>query len=435
MRLILFFTILCLFSKLLFANNLKIIRDAEIENFLTDIAYELLDETNLEISNLTFYLDNQNYINAFVTPDKNFFFTTRLLLESKTLDDIAGVLAHEIGHVEGGHFIQRMKSMEKTSMISILSSILAVGAIAGGAPGGAGTAILLGGQQLGISKALAFSRSQESVADQTAIRLLKNAGFSIKGLKNILNILERNENLRKINPYFSTHPLSRERINMINFHLENEQLKDFKKLKKQFHLVKAKLNGFFLDDEQLAYLYPKLNNLESFYAYSLRNYKLGKVKEALDLADKCILIDKNNPYYYELKGQIFFEKGDMIKAVDSFQKAKNLKPNEKNFNLFLAKSLYHTGKKNNHNKSIELLWEYIKNDDFPIDAWHYLGLNYGKIKKYDYSSYALAEKFILAKKFENARIHLERVKKLSKDKVLLNKAKDLEKYLKSIEGK
>ena len=94
---------------------------------------------------------------------------------------------------------------------------------------------------------------------------------------------------------------------------------------------------------------------------------------------------------------------------------------------FLAKSLYHSKQKKSFTESIDLLWKYVKNDDFPYEAWHYLGLNYGKIKKYDFSSYALAEKYLLVNELKNAKIHIKRVKEISSDRVLLNKVLDLEK--------
>ena len=132
------------------------------------------------------------------------------------IDDIAGVLSHEIGHLVGGHFINREKMTKKSAMMSILSSILAVGAIAGGAPA-AGSALLMGGQHLSATRTLAFSRSQEHLADQTAIRLMNKNGFSLKGLINVFEKLQNNERLKKINPYFLTHPLSSERIKNIKY--------------------------------------------------------------------------------------------------------------------------------------------------------------------------------------------------------------------------
>ena len=322
---------------------------------------------------------------------------------------------------------------EKTSMINIISSILAAGALAVGA-GPAGTAILLGAQNLGTGKLLSFSRTQESLADQTAIRLMKKSGFSLDGMLNIFKILERNESLKKINPYFLTHPLSSERKKVIKLNLLNQNIKEFHTLNAKFSLVKAKVNGFFLEEEELNVLYPSLSTIESLYAFSFRNYKIGKIGDAINLINECIKIDRENAYFYELKGQILFESGKTFESIKAFRKAKELKPDEKSFNLFLAKSLYHSEKDSFLNESIKLLWNYIKNDDFPYEAWHYLGLNYGKKKKFDLSSYALAEKYLLVNEFKNAKIHIKRVKKISKDRVLLNKILDLEQEIKKREN-
>ena len=115
MRILITF-VLIIFSYSIKANSINVIRDAEIENFLTDISKILVKNTELDKQVLTFYIDNQKYINALVTPDKKFFFTTELLLKSKTVDDIAGVISHEIGHIIGGHFQKRQMAMEKNSV-------------------------------------------------------------------------------------------------------------------------------------------------------------------------------------------------------------------------------------------------------------------------------------------------------------------------------
>ena len=432
MRLLKLFLFLCLFSYKVESAPLNVIRDAETENLFKEIAIELMKGSKFDAKQISFFIDNQDYINAFVVPGQKIFLTTQLIIQSKRIDDLAGVIGHEIGHIVGGHFSKRMKITEKTSMINIISSILAAGALAVGA-GPAGTAILLGGQNLGTGKLLSFSRTQESLADQTAIRLMKKSGFSLDGMLNIFKILERNESLKKINPYFLTHPLSSERKKVIKLNLLNQNIKEFHSLNAKFSLVKAKVNGFFLEEEELNILYPSLSTIESLYAFSFRNYKIGKIGDAIKLINECIKIDEENPYFYELKGQILFESGKTFESIYAFRKAKELKPDEKSFNLFLAKSLYHSKKDSFLNESIELLWNYIKNDDFPYEAWHYLGLNYGKKKKFDLSSYALAEKYLLVNEFKNAKIHIKRVKKISKDRVLLNKILDLEEEIKKRE--
>mgnify|MGYP003303158061 CR=1 FL=1 len=105
---------------------------------------------------------------------------------------------------------------------------------------------------------------------------------------------------------------------------------------------------------------------------------------------KCIKKDNKNPYFHELKGQMYYESGNFQSAIKSFFISKSILPNEKGFALFLAKSLYHSDVKGNQEKSIQLLLEYVKKDEFPIDAWHYLGLNYGKLKKLDYSIFGFS---------------------------------------------
>ena len=395
---------------------------------MKEISLTLIKDNNLELDNLKFFVDNKDFINAFVIPGQKIFITKGLIMKSKQTEDIAGVIAHEIGHILGGHFSNKIKAMEKASMISIISSILAAGAIAAGAGNAAG-ALLLGGQQVGAAGFLSFSRSQESLADQNAIKLLKKSGFSLQGMLNIFKFLEKSETLKKPNPYYLTHPLSSERKKHIFFNLKNQKIKDFKGLDKKFSLVKAKVNGFFLNDKQLKSIYKDNINIESLYAYSHRNYRVGKIEDALILVNKCIEFDANNPFFYELKGQILFENGKIRESIPQFRKAIQLMPHEKSFRLFLAKSLYHTKNKNSYNESIKILWSYIKEDDFPYDAWHYLGLNYGKLKKHDYSSYALAEKYLLVNQIKNAKIHIQRVKKFSKDKVLLTKVADLEKEI------
>ena len=111
MRILITFVILSFFN-LAIANSINVVRDAEVENLLEDISKILVQDTELDKQELKFYIDNKKYINALVTPDKKFFFTTELLLKSKGIDDLAGVISHEIGHIIGGHF-QKSKKMEK----------------------------------------------------------------------------------------------------------------------------------------------------------------------------------------------------------------------------------------------------------------------------------------------------------------------------------
>ena len=113
MRLLKLFLFLCLIFKQTHSANLNVIRDAETENLFKEIAIELMKNSKFDAIKISFFIDNQDFINAFVLPGQKIFLTTQLLIESKQIDDIAGVIGHEIGHIIGGHFTQRVKAMEK----------------------------------------------------------------------------------------------------------------------------------------------------------------------------------------------------------------------------------------------------------------------------------------------------------------------------------
>ena len=411
-KIIIFF--LFFISKSSYAQKINLVRDAEIENFLYELSRPLLENIKIDSTNLKFYIDRQKYINAFVTNGPRIFLTTELLTKTSNINQVVGVIAHELGHVTGGHLNKRANAYNNSLITSVLSSILAVGAIAAGA-GDAGNAIILGGQHIGNRQLLSFSRNQESFADQAAIKLLKSSGYSVNGMYELFKILEKKERISSFNPYNLTHPLSRERKRIIEFHLDNNRNhnKNYK-LEKKFKLVQAKLNGFLASNESLERLYTD-NNEEKWYAYAIRYHMNGNKIKALLLIDQCIDSDKKNPYFYETKGQIYYENGDAVNAIANFKKALNIKNNEKHFYLALAKALYLSDNQKNYSISINLLKNYIKLEDFPIEAWHFLALCYGKLQKYSLSSLALTEKFLLLNDLKNAKLQLKRAEQMNND--------------------
>lgn len=418
-----------------FSQNVNLIRDAEIENLIFEISKPIIKNANLDKKNLNFFLDKKKYINAFVTFGNNIFITTELLLKVTNVDQIAGVIAHEIGHIKGGHLNKRLRASENSSFSTIISSILAIGAGIAGSSDAAG-AILMGGQHINRQNQLSFSRKQESYADQAAIRYLKKSNYSIKGMYEMFSILEKKEKFSKINPYSITHPLSSERKKIIALHLDTNEIKKNDKLNIKLRLVQAKLIGFLYDDSLVNEYYSKGNKtMESCYAKSIMNYRNGKIKESIIYIDKCLKLDSKNPYFHELKGQILYENNKINSSVISFQNALNINKNEKYFLLALAKSYYASGKDNNYLKSINLLKKYIKKDSFPVEALHFLGLCYGKLGEFPLSSIALAKKFILLNDTKNAKLQINKVKSYNeKNPKILTMVDDLINEINKIEN-
>ena len=427
--------LLIFYSNSLHSQNLNIVRDAEIENFFHDLSFPIVESSTIKGTKINFYLDKQNYINAFVTSGPKIFITTELLIKTNSVDQIAGVIAHEIGHITGGHLSKRYNAYEDSMFTTMISSILAVGAIAAGSPS-AGSAILMGGEHIRNQQILSFSRNQESYADQTAIKLLKKSNYSVKGLYELFEILERKERFSKINPYNQTHPLSIERKRVIEDHIDyKENIESNYLLNERLKLIKAKLIGYTTKKERFNIYYPvDKNSLESWYAKSIHYYLNGDIDKALIFIDKCINQKKENPYFYELKGQILYENGRSLLAINSYKEAIKYKSDEKHFYLAISKAIYTQKDIRLYDEGISFLKKYIDEEDFPIEAWHYLGLYYGKMGKYVLSSLALTEKFLLLNDIKNAKLQLQKAKKKDiADEKFISKINDLQYLIKQKE--
>ena len=406
------------------AQKLNLIRDAEIENFLEEIAKPIIKSAKLEGKKINFYLDRKNYVNAFVTNGPTIFLTTELLIRANTIDEIAGVISHEIGHITGGHLNKIVNAAKGSVVTSFLSSILAATAFVAGAPD-AGNAILLGGQHLSSRQYLKFSRDQESFADQAAIKFMKDSNYSVKGIYDLFRTLEKKERLTKFNPYNLTHPLSSERKKFVEFHMNNSTNQKKPELDMKFKLIQAKLIGFISPPEVTDIIYPEnLNKVENWYANSIKFYKIGQIDRSIALINKCIENDKSNPYFYELKGQIEYENFKSKDSIKNFEKSLILKKDENLFKMALAKAIYSSGLKKRFKESLQLLDEYISTEEFPIEAWHYKALCYGKLEKYSLSAISLAEKFLLLKDLKNAKLQLQKAS-LDKNEEIQKKIKDL----------
>ena len=403
------------------------ILDYETEIFINELINEIKEANKID-RKLEFKILPEKSINAFVD-QKNVIYITSGLIEN--CDDyvaLLSVIAHEIGHITGGHLSKRYNAYEDSMFTTMISSILAVGAIAAGSPS-AGSAILMGGEHIRKQQILSFSRNQESYADQTAIKLLKKSNYSVKGLYELFEILERKERFSKINPYNQTHPLSIERKRVIEDHIDyKENIESNYLLNERLKLIKAKLIGYTTKKERFHIYYPvDKNTLESWYAKSIHYYLNGDIDKALIFIDKCINQKKENPYFYELKGQILYENGRSLLAINSYKEAIKYKSDEKHFYLAISKAIYTQKDIRLYDEGISFLKKYIDEEDFPIEAWHYLGLYYGKMGKYGLSSLALTEKFLLLNDIKNAKLQLQKAKKKDiADEKFISKINDLQ---------
>jgi len=408
-----------LFPPLLEARTISIIRDAEIENTIGNFAKPLLLAAGLDPSSVRIRIIKEDTLNAFVAGGQNIFINSGLIIKSLNVSQVTGVLAHEIGHISGGHLIRSTTARKDLSSISLLGVLLGGAAVIAGRPD-AGSAAMQLGAHVGIKNFLSFSRTQESAADQAALRLLEETQQSAKGMLEFLEVLEDQELLsaRNQDPYVRTHPLNRDRINTIRYHLNKSKFtnKAASTNNKTAHArIRAKLFGFTQTFAQTLKAYPEENDtLEAIYARSIAYYRIPNISKAIKLVNQLISRKPDNPYFHELKGQIYFESGKIDLALTSYQKSADLSPNSALLRSQLAQAQIEKNEPTFLKPAIRNLLYSTNKDNTQPYVWRQLGIAYGRLGIKGKSARALAEEAILMGRNKEAIQIARRAKKYSK---------------------
>ena len=240
----------------------SILRDAETEALFTDMVAPLVAVSELDAEEVEVVLINDAQINAFVAGGQRMFFYAGLIETADSANEVQGVMAHELGHITGGHIIRFDEGVKTATGITILSLILGAAAIAAGA-GDAGMGILAAGQQAALGKFLAFSRVQERSADSAGARYLSEAGISGRGSIDFFKKLQNYEfrlGIPQEDSYGRTHPLSGERVSLLRDVYEADPAWDKPSdpaIEARFQRVKAKLLGFTADPVVTLREYPE----------------------------------------------------------------------------------------------------------------------------------------------------------------------------------
>jgi predicted Zn-dependent protease len=390
----------CISSSQAKAAGFYIIRDAEIENIIQDYTEPLLLAAGLDPASIRIHIVKDNTLNAFVAGGQQIFINTGLIMKSKTASQIIGVLAHEIGHISGGHLIKSAQARNNITKTSILGMLLGGVAIIAGRPD-AGTAAIQLGTSIGIQNYLGFSRTQESSADQAALKFLDKSQQSAVGLLEFMEILQDQELLRKRDQdaYVRTHPLSQNRISSIRHHLKRSPFSK-KKLPIQYHnahaRIRAKLCGFTKSLVQTLREYPETNSsLEAIYARSIAYYRKPNFQKAIKSINKLIKKKPKDPYFHELKGQIYFENGKIDLALSAYQISADLLPRSALLRTQLAQVQIEKNKPELIQKAINNLLFSIRLEALNPFVWRQLGIAYGRSGKMGESLRALGEEALL----------------------------------------
>ncbi|MDA0306322.1 MAG: M48 family metalloprotease [Proteobacteria bacterium] len=399
------------------AQGISLIRDAEIENAIRIFAAPIFRAAKLNASSIKIHLVNDSALNAFVTGGQRVFINTGLITAAKSPGQIIGVIAHETGHIAGGHLVRIRNQINKSSTAAIVATVLGAVAIGAGR-GDIGAAVIAAGQGIATRDFLKYTRTQEAAADQAGLKYLDQAGISSQGFLDFMKLLGEQELLvpGQQDPYVRTHPLNRNRVSNIDNHVAHSPHTGKRlpaKYDALFKRARAKLVGFYNSIGMTRRFYKESDNsLESRYARAIAQYRKPNLAKATELIDGLLAEHPNDPYFWELKGQMNFENGDAKKALPAYQKAVDLLP----LNGLIRRDLARVQLAMNDPALLDaailnLRHAISRERDSPFN-WRQLAIAYGRKGDKGHSSLALAEAALLNHKASEARYHAGLVERL-----------------------
>ena len=360
----------------------EVLRDAETDALFKDVARPLIVAAGLTPASVNIVLVADPEINAFAANGQNVYIYSGLVENADNVNWLQGVIAHELGHIAGGHNVRTGEAVGRATHISILSLIAAVGLAAAGAPA-AGMAALGLGTQAAQNGFLAYSRDQESSADLAGASYLAKAGESGRGSIGFFNKLlglEYRAGVPQTNSYGRTHPLDGERIAVLEHVYAASPAWNAPPdpvLDARFQRVKAKLVGFVEEPPRTFQLYPETLTTEpARYAHAYAWHKAAYPDAALAQADALLALHPADPYYLELKGQILLESGQPQAALPVLRAAVAAAPKQPLIATLLGHALLATDDPAAFAEAKPLLRQAVVHDRENPFAWYELGVVY-----------------------------------------------------------
>ena len=395
------------------AQAATLIRDAEIERTLKQMANPIFSAAGYGPDVIDIYIIQNRTLNAFVANGNNMFLHTGLLQTLETPEELIAVIAHETGHIAGGHLARRMVNVRNAKGPALLGLLVGIAVGAVGGPE-AGTAVIAGTQSATVRGILAYNRGEEAAADQAALSYLARANVSPKGLRDVLARFRGQEvfNIGNQDPFILTHPLSTERMQLIERKVEEAAGRSYPADPERAYWhgrMRAKLIGFLDSPERvLDRLEGETETEHVLYQKSVAYYKLPDKAKALAAIDRLIALRPSDPFYIELKGQVLFETGDAEAAVPYYRQAVRLAPGEPLLEAGLGRVLLALNQPAADAEALKVLQDARRRDPGDALALRALATAYSRAGDQGMAALATAEYYALRGDTEDAELQARR---------------------------
>lgn len=407
-----------------------VIRDSELEHTLKSFITPIFRVAGLDGSRLQLIMVVDPEWNAWASSNHTIGIHTGLMIASDTPEQLIGVLAHETGHIAGGHIVGLSMTADKSQRIAMASVLLgALAAVAGGGDAAMGT--MSAGMQAAMNHFMHFSRGQEGAADSAGVRYLDALGWSSIGLLEFMQKLAAQEFLspdRQIS-YMRSHPFSQDRVSFLKNHVDKSPMPS-RTLPQDFypnHLrLVAKLKAY-LESPQAVYLaYKKTDgSLPARYARSIAHYREGRMEDSLALLDGLIKEHPSDPYFHELRGQILFDDGKIPAAAMAYETALRYAPGDVLMGLMYARILIELGQPHQLKKAGDILAHALSVEPDNGELFHLQAIVYGKAGRIGDSALALSEEALRNGQYERAANQAKRAMHLLSKGPAFQRAQDI----------
>ncbi|MEZ5822169.1 MAG: M48 family metalloprotease [Bradyrhizobium sp.] len=405
------------------AQRLPLIRDTESEQLLRDYTRPILRAAGMEKQNIQMVIINQTSFNAFVADGRRIFVNTGAIMQSETPNQIIGVLAHETGHLAGGHLAKLRLQLANAQTQMIIAMLLGAGAMVAGSRSGpgsglsqAGAAAIQAPQEVIRRTLLSYQRQQEENADRAGVKYLNATGQSPRGMYETFKRFSSDSLFaaRGADPYLQSHPMPSERVAALQGFARSSPYwdkKDDPALQLRHDMVRAKISAFMERPDTVYRRYQASSgSLPARYARAIVTYRHGDLRSAIAQIDSLIQEQPNNPYFYELRGQALLEGGRPAEAIAPLRKAVQLSHNAPLIEMLLGQALVATNNNAHTDEAIRILRAAVSRESEAPLGFMQLAMAYGRKGDYAQADLASAQAAFLRGDNKTARELASRAK-------------------------
>jgi predicted Zn-dependent protease len=395
-----------------------LIRDAEIESIIRGYAEPIFNTAGIDPAAVSIYVVADNQLNAFVAGGQNLFLFTGLLMTVESPNQLIGVIAHETGHMAGGHIARLKEKLDNASAEMILAYILGIAAGFATGDGNAAAVVTGAGQSMITRDLLSYNRTQESAADQAALSYLRATGQSSRGLAEFLDTMRQKEQLfgSDYDPYLRSHPLTPDRMEIAERDAAESpygDVPDSPESIEEFDRMRAKLIGFIRELPDVLRDYPdNLQTVPARYARAIAYYRASQLDRAFENLDGLLAEFPDDPYFIELKGQILYEYGKLAEALPFYERSIELAPDQPLLQLGLAQVLIGLETPEDDKRAVTTLARVVQAEPGNYPAWRLLSIAYGRNGEMGMAALAMAEASASRGQYGDARQNAARAQDL-----------------------